>query len=261
MIRFEYLYDGKDGCLVATNKAYQMARNAGWLLAAAPAACAACGMHQYSAAAHPYAGEVDGLRPPTCLENAMTQSSWIKRCIAAVCCACGMAAASAETVTLTFDHIAELGPYPDSWTESGFIITSLYADGPHLHAGSDELWLHSREGSSPYRIQRVDGGSFDFVGFDYAGGDSIFVSNGGASFTILGDQPMAPFAMSASFQHVTYIDWFMPNPGDLSTPQEQWGTIDNIVMNVSPVPEPAQVAMLGLGLAGLLLRGRRARRG
>jgi len=38
------------------------------------------------------------------------------------------------------------------------------------------------------------------------------------------------------------------------------GSIDNIVMNVSPVPEPAEGAMLGIGLAGLLLHGRRARR-
>jgi hypothetical protein len=51
----------------------------------------------------------------------------------------------------------------------------------------------------------------------------------------------------------------MPNPGDLSTPDPQWGNIDNVVLNVSPVPEPAAVTMLGLGLAGLLLRGRHGR--
>jgi hypothetical protein len=188
-----------------------------------------------------------------------TQSSWVKQCIAAACCACGMAAASAETVTLTFDHIGDQGPYPDSYTESGFVITSLAENGPHLHAGDGSLVLHSREGSSPYHIRRADGGSFDFLGFDYFGGDSVFVSDTGATFTILGDQPLATFTMSAAFQHVGYIDWYMNNPGDLSTPDPQWGEIDNIVTNISPVPEPAPVAMLGLGLAGLLLRARRAR--
>jgi hypothetical protein len=190
----------------------------------------------------------------------MTQLNWIKRCIvAAFCafCAFGMAAASGQTVTLTFDNIDDLGPYPDSWTESGFSVTSLEPNGPHLHSGGGALLLHSREGSQPYRIQRLDGGSFDVLAFDYFGGDSVFVSDTGATFTILGDQPMATFTMSADFQHVTYIDWFMPNPGDLSTPDPQWGTVDNVVMNISPVPEPASVSMLGLGLAGLLLRGRR----
>lgn len=194
----------------------------------------------------------------------MTQSSWlasrwIKQVIVAACCACGMAAASAQSVMLTFDTIDDLGPYPDSWTESGFVITSLEPTGGHLHSGGASLWLHSREGSQPYRFQRIDGGSFDFLSFDYMGGDSVFVTNTGASFTILGDQPLANFTMPASFQHVTYIDWFMPNPGDLSTPNEQWGNIDNVATFVTPVPEPASVAMLGFGLAGLLLRGRRRR--
>jgi hypothetical protein len=85
----------------------------------------------------------------------------------------------------------------------------------------------------------------------------VFVSDGGATFTILGDQPLTTFTMPSAFQHVTYIDWFMPNPGDLSTPFEQWANIDNVTTFVSPVPEPAQATMLGLGLAGLLLRGRR----
>lgn len=189
----------------------------------------------------------------------MRQSSWFKRCILALFCACGMATASAQTVTLTFDHIGDLGLYLDSWTESGFIITSLEPLGGHLHSGNDTLWLHSREGSQPYRIQRIDGGSFDFLAFDYAGDDSVFVSDTGASYSILGGHPLATFTMSAAFRHVSYIDWFMPNPGDLSTPFEQWGNIDNIVMNISPVPEPGQAAMLGLGLAGLLLYRRQRR--
>lgn len=189
----------------------------------------------------------------------MTHSSWMKRWIVAICCACGIGAASAETVTLGFDNITDFGIYPESYTESGFIINSLEPSGGHLHTGTGILLLHSRAGSQPYRIQRLDGGSFDFLAFDYAGGDSVFVSDTGATFTILGEQPLATFTMPAAFQHVGYIDWYMPNPGDLSTPLEQWGSIDNIVLNVLPVPEPAQAAMLGLGLAGLLLHGRRRR--
>ena len=188
----------------------------------------------------------------------MTQHGWMKHCIAAACCACGIAGAAAETVTLTFDQFGDDGPYPDSYTESGFVITSLYPGG-HLHNGGSSLWLHSREGSSPYQIRRVDGGTFDFLGFDYDGGDSVFVSDAGATFTILGDQPLATFTLSPAFLHVGYVNWYMNNPGDLSTPDEQWGQIDNIVTNISPAPEPAQAAMLGLGLAGLLLRARRAR--
>jgi hypothetical protein len=159
------------------------------------------------------------------------RSNPIKRCIAAVLCVFGIAtAASAATVTLTFDTFDD-PLYPASYTQSGFIITSLYPDGGHLHAGDGNLWLHSREGSSPYQLRRIDGGSFDFLGFDYQGGDSLFVSDTGASFTILGDQPLATFTMPAAFHDVTTIDWFMNNPGDLDFPELQWGAIDNVVLN------------------------------
>lgn len=194
----------------------------------------------------------------------MKPSSWIQRSIAIAVagafCACAAATASAETVTLTFDHIGDQGPYPDSYAESGFSITSLFPDGPHLHDGGNALLLHSREGSSPYHIQRTDGGSFDLLSFDYMGGDSLFVSSSGATFTILGDQPLANFTLPASFHDATYINWYMNNPGDLDFPDPQWGSIDNVVLNISPAPEPAQVAMLGLGVAGLLLRARRSQR-
>ena len=185
----------------------------------------------------------------------MTPKSLIKRFAAALLCAFSLSAAAQ---TLTFDGIGELGPYPESWTESGFIITSLAPPpaGPHLHAGDDNLLLHSQEGSSPYQIRRLDGGVFDFLAFDYSGGDSLFVTDTGASFTIAGDQPLAHFTLSPAFQNVSYVNWIMNTPGDEPPYFEQWGTIDNIVLSV---PEPAHAAMLGLGLIGVLLRARRGR--
>jgi hypothetical protein len=63
--------------------------------------------------------------------------------------------------------------------------------------------------------------------------------------------------MPASFRDVSYVNWYMNTPSDEGPYFEQWGTIDNIVLHV---PEPAHAAMLGLGLAAVLLRARRSRR-
>jgi hypothetical protein len=190
----------------------------------------------------------------------MTQTSLINRLTAriAVAALCTFSVA-ASAQTLTFDGIGNLGPYPESWTESGFFITSLALPpaGPHLHAGDDNLMLHSQVGSSPYQFRRLDGGIFDFLSFDYSGGDSLFVTDTGASFTILGDQPWANFVMPASFQNVSYVNWYMNTPGDEPPYFEQYGTIDNVVLSV---PEPSHAAMLGLGLAAVLLRARRSRK-
>jgi hypothetical protein len=181
----------------------------------------------------------------------MTQTRLIKQLTAAALCTFSLAA-SAQT--LTFDGIGD-ELYPLSWTESGFIITSLSPDGPHLHGGNDNLMLHSNVGSSPYQIRRLDGGVFDLLSFEYTGGDSLFVTDTGASFTILGEQPWATFTMSPAFRDVSYVNWYMNTPGEPPF-FEQWGTIDNVVLSV---PEPAHAAMLGLGLIGVLLRARRSR--
>jgi hypothetical protein len=186
----------------------------------------------------------------------MAPTSFIKRYTAAAAVLCALSA-SAFAQTLTFDGIQDLGPYPDAWSEDGFIITSLEPSGGHLHSGFNTLLLHSREGSSPYQFRRIDGGSFNFLSFDYSGGDSLFVTDTGATFTILGDQPLANFVLPAGFQNVSWVNWYMNNPGEEGPFGEQWGTIDNVVLSV---PEPAQAAMLGLGLASVLLRVRRSRR-
>jgi hypothetical protein len=186
----------------------------------------------------------------------MKQLSWMKHCVLAAGLACGVGTASAEIVTLTFDNIRVGVIRPNAYRESGFFINSLWDASPTLHGADDMLWLNSGAGSSPYQIRLEDGGTFDFLGFSYAGGDALFVSDTGATFTILGDQPMASFTLPDAFKNVSYINWYMTSTGDVM----QWGKIDNVAMNVAAVPEPAHAAMLGLGLAALAMRRRSVRR-
>ena len=188
----------------------------------------------------------------------MAKSRLVKQLAAASFCFLSAGAVSAET--MTFDGIGDAEFYPASYTQYGFIVTSLAVlGGPHLHPGNDNLSLHSNVGSSPYQFRRVDGANFSFAGFDYEGGDSVFVADNGASFTILKDQPLATFVMPAAFQNISYVNWYMNIPSDEPPYFEQWGTIDNVVMNMAAVPEPSTTAMWGLGLFGLLAAARRNR--
>jgi hypothetical protein len=185
----------------------------------------------------------------------MKRSRLVKKLAAAAFCLFGAGAASAET--MDFVDIGLVDLFPVSYTEFGYIVTSIapLSEGPHLHPGNENLMLHSNVGSSPYQFKRVDGASFNFFGFDYVGGDSLFVADNGASFTIHKDQPLASFVMSNAFQNVKYVNWYMNILSDEGPYFEQYGTIDNVVMVA--VPEPSTIAMWGLGLLGLLGAARR----
>lgn len=184
----------------------------------------------------------------------------MRQLIAACLLMFGAGAASAAIIVIDFDNIA--GIYLDSYSESGFIITSLAEPpgGPHLHPGGGNLWLHSQVGSSPYQIRREDGTNFDLLGFEYLGGDSLFVADTGASFQILGEVPLTHYELPASFQNVNYINWHMTTPDPDDIYGEEWGRIDNIVTRVPPVPEPAHAGMLGVGLGAVVAIARRSRR-
>ncbi|MGX4642971.1 PEP-CTERM sorting domain-containing protein [Massilia sp. SYSU DXS3249] len=169
------------------------------------------------------------------------------------------ATASSAIVVIDFDDIE--GIYIDSYSESGYVFTSLATPaegGPHLHPGGGNLWLHSQVGSSPYQIRREDGMNFDLLGFEYLGGDSTFIADTGATFNILGEVPLTFVELPASFQNINYVNWYMTTPDPDDIYGEEWGRIDNIVTRVPPVPEPAHAGMLGLGLAALVA-ARRAR--
>jgi hypothetical protein len=66
--------------------------------------------------------------------------------------------------------------------------------------------------------------------------------------------------MPSGFRNVSYVNWYMSSVEPSEPVDYRWGQLDNVVTNVSPVPEPAQAALLGPGLAGLLLHRRRVRR-
>jgi len=190
----------------------------------------------------------------------MNISRLMRRLALAAACMFGAGGASAAILVIDFDEIE--GIYIDSYSESGYTITSLETDvgGGHLHPGSGDLWLHSQFGSSPYQIRRDDGLNFDLLGFEYLGGTSTFIADNGATFNIPGEVPLSFVELPASFQNVNYVNWYMttPDPDDLYG--EEWGRIDNIVTRVPPVPEPAHAGMLGLGVAALIAAARRSRR-
>ncbi|PCJ28631.1 MAG: hypothetical protein COA96_00130 [SAR86 cluster bacterium] len=154
------------------------------------------------------------------------------------------------------------------YMEDGFTITGsnmYYAGQNHTNQYAGSAGLHLRQGGA--QISLVDSSvnvfSIESIGLSVLAsyGSSpavIFTGNVSGGGTVTQTfQPLTfgftNFFFDSSFANLTSLAW---NQGGYEGEAHQF---DNLVVSVSPIPEPMSIALLGLGLAGLGLSRKRRR--
>lgn len=159
------------------------------------------------------------------------------------------ASAFATAETMTFDGVSGT---QYSYSENGFTVQSL---SDHIHLGDvvpDTLYLHNGGCcSDPYQFTQDDGQAFTFSSFDYVqnGGEATFTANNGSVFTVL-NGVTGHFDLPASFANINSVIYHITSGYN--------GSVDNVTFNAAQVPEPASIALLGLGLLGFAASRRKS---
>lgn len=158
-------------------------------------------------------------------------------------------ATSANASVMTFNTFSNA----PSYSENGLTVTTLFSGGHlHLDSGFD---LFNHDGgccSDPYQFTKTGGGNFSFDSFYVNGafGDMTFTTNNGDVYTV-SNGFTGLVTLSSLFDNVSSVTWDVAFSGS--------GSIDNVTFDLSPtqVPEPASVALLGLGLLSIVASRRK----
>jgi len=174
-----------------------------------------------------------------------------------------------NATTITFDSLEQAGSgfqYMSTYSENGFQLTTAgqFASAQQGNSGwyFGSASLFNNQGDGVTTLARINGGTFDFNSIDlapvstsYGAGATIsFIGNvdGGGTVT-------ESFTLNNSFSFQTLTFSGFDNLDSVTWTQVyNYHQFDNLVLDQSaPVPEPGTMALLGLGLAGLAVYGKR----